>query len=107
MFGICKLLFHNRPRRIVEALPLYTRALQLRVKALGENHVDLTPIMVNIGALHFTAENYSDASSFFEQALEIRMEQLGANHSQTISTQQWVAKCHAKLQHGSGTEGGD
>ena len=93
--------------RIAEALPLYTRALELRQKALGENHVELSPIMVNIGALHFMAGNYSDASTFFEQALEIREQELGAEHSQTISTQQWVTKCQAKLQEGAAAEDGE
>jgi|LauGreDrversion4_2_1035121.scaffolds.fasta_scaffold423245_2 tetratricopeptide (TPR) repeat protein len=93
--------------RIAEALPLYTRALELRQKALGEDHVELSPIMVNIGALHFMAGNYSDASTFFEQALEIRKLALGVDHSQTISTLQWVAKCRAKLQEAAEAEDRD
>ncbi len=94
-------------RRVAEALPLYIRALELRQKALGENHVELSPIMVNIGALHFMAANYCDASAFFQQALEIRATELGADHSQTLSAQQWVVKCEAKLQEGAAAEGGD
>lgn len=92
--------------RIAEALPLYTRALELRQRALGDNHIELTPIMVNIGALHFMDGNYSDASCIFEQALEIRKQELGVDHSQTISTQQWLTKCLGKLQDGAGAEEG-
>jgi hypothetical protein len=95
------------PRRVAEALPLYTRALELRQKALGERHVELSPIMVNIGALHFMSANYSEASTFFEQALEIRKTELGAEHSQTMSAQQWVTKCQAKLHEGAAADGGD
>jgi hypothetical protein len=93
--------------RVAEALPLYTRALELRQKALGERHVELSPIMVNIGALHFMAASYQEAYTFFEQALEIRKIELGADHSQTISAQQWVTKCQAKLEEDAGAEGGD
>jgi hypothetical protein len=90
--------------RITEALPLYSRALELRQRALGDKHVELTPIMVNIGALHFMDGKYLDASSIFEMALEIRKQELGVDHSQTISTQQWLTKCLAKLQDGAGAE---
>jgi hypothetical protein len=93
--------------RIAEALPLYTRALELRQKALGENHVELSPIMVNIGALHFMAGNYADASTFFVQALQIREQELGVDHSQTISTQQWVTKCQSKLEEGAAAQDGE
>jgi hypothetical protein len=93
--------------RVTEALPLYTRALELRQKALGEHHVELSPIMVNIGALHFMAASYREAYTFFEQALEIRKIELGVDHSQTISAQQWVTKCQAKLEEDAAAEGGD
>jgi tetratricopeptide (TPR) repeat protein len=93
--------------RIAEALPLYSRALELRQRALGDNHIELTPIMVNIGALHFMDGKYSDASSIFEVALEIRKQELGVEHSQTVSTQQWLSKCQAKLEDGAGVEGGE
>jgi hypothetical protein len=63
--------------------------------------------MVNIGALHFMDGKYSDASSMFEVALEIRKQELGVDHSQTVSTQQWLTKCMAKLQDSAEVEDGE
>ncbi len=43
----------------------------------------------------------------FEVALEIRKQELGVDHSQTVSTQQWLTKCMAKLQDSAEVEDGE
>src|SRR6266851_6752777 len=62
-----------------EALPLAKRALELREAALGRNHEDLIPLLLNLGELYKATEKLSDAHSSFERALQISEKAFGAD----------------------------
>src|SRR5713226_7532820 len=62
-----------------EALPLAKRALELREAALGRNHEDLIPLLLNLGELYKAKQRLSDAHSSFERALRISEKVFGAD----------------------------
>ena len=62
-----------------EALPLAKRALELREAALGRNHEDLIPLLLNLGELYKVTQKASDAHSCFERALQISEKAFGAD----------------------------
>ena len=62
-----------------EALPLAKRALELREAALGRNHQDLVPLLLNLGEIYKAKQKLSDAHSSFERALQISEKAFGAD----------------------------
>jgi tetratricopeptide (TPR) repeat protein len=54
-----------------DALPLATRALQLRERALGPSHQDLIPLLSNLAELYKAKHQLSEARSYLERALTI------------------------------------
>ena len=62
-----------------EALPLAKRALDLREAALGRNHEDLIPLLLNLGELYKAKQKLGDAHSCFERALQISEKAFGAD----------------------------
>lgn len=54
-----------------KALPLATRALQLREKALGASHQDLIPLLSNLAELSKARHRLSEARAYLERALTI------------------------------------
>ena len=62
------------------AEPLYRQALEIRKKALGENHPDYATSLNNLAALYQAQGDYARAEPLFRQALEIRKKALGENH---------------------------
>jgi len=62
-----------------EALPLAKRALVLREAALGRNHPDLVPLLLNLGEVYKAKQKLSDAHSSFERALQISEKAFGAD----------------------------
>src|SRR5437762_680537 len=66
-------------RKYDEALPLAKRALELREAALGRNHENLVPLLLNLGELYKAKQKLSDAYSYFERALQISEKAFGAD----------------------------
>jgi TonB family protein len=58
---------------------LAKRALELREAALGRNHQDLVPLLLNLGELYKATQKVSDAHSYFERALQISEKAFGAD----------------------------
>jgi TonB family protein len=54
-----------------EAMPLAKRALELREQALGLEHQDLIPLLLNLGELCRTRKKHDDAKAYFERASQI------------------------------------
>jgi TonB family protein len=68
-----------------EALPLAKRALELRETALGRNHQDLVPLLLNLGEIFKAKQKLSDAHSSFERALQISEKAFGADDARLAS----------------------
>ena len=62
-----------------EALPLAKRALQLGEAAVGPKHLDLIPLLMNVGEIYRAKKKPSQARPYFERALAITEELVSAN----------------------------
>lgn len=60
-----------------EALPLAKRALELSEKALGAEHQDLLPLLLNLGELYRVKKKWGDAEACFDRALKITEKTVG------------------------------
>lgn len=65
-----------------EALPLETEALALREKALGPDHVDLIPLMLNLGEILKRLGKIEEAASVLNRAMKIGEKVFGPNDIQ-------------------------
>jgi hypothetical protein len=54
------------------AEPLYRRALLIREKALGPNHLDVATSLANLAALKAAQGAHAEAEHLYRRALEIR-----------------------------------
>ena len=53
------------------------RALDIRIKQLGPNHVDVASSYNSLGALHKDLGDLQQAKQYYERALDIKIKQLG------------------------------
>ena len=65
------------------ARPYFEQALEIRRKALGEQHPDTASSLNNLGFLLKTIGDYTGARPYYEQALEIQRKALGEQHPDT------------------------
>jgi tetratricopeptide (TPR) repeat protein len=70
---------HGRGR-YSDAEPLYVRALAIREKALGPEHLDLANSLNNLAELYWVQGQYAKAEPLHHRALAIREKALGPEH---------------------------
>lgn len=63
-----------------EALPLAKRVVELREKALGQNHVLVGDALANLASIYIRKQKLSDAESAFERVLNIYTTAYGAEN---------------------------
>ncbi|MEG5198196.1 CHAT domain-containing tetratricopeptide repeat protein [Microcoleus sp. A6-C5] len=63
-----------------EAIPLAERALTIRRKVLGQEHLDVARSLNNLALLYKSQGRYSEAEPLYRQALEMRKRLLRDNH---------------------------
>jgi CHAT domain-containing protein/Tfp pilus assembly protein PilF len=66
--------------KYAEAVAPAERALAIREKFLGENHVEVAEILNELGAIFFRRGDYAQAERFFQRALAISEKVLGEDH---------------------------
>ena len=76
--------------RTGEAIENYDRALDIRLKLLGENDLRVAETLHNKGALCCERGEIEDALDFLDEALRIRTEHLGDDHENVADTKQWL-----------------
>ncbi len=69
-----------RAGKFDEALPSYERALEIRERVLGPDHLDNVAIINNLAIIHSYRGEYSKAEPLFKRGLAIREKALGAEH---------------------------
>ncbi|MBI4853195.1 MAG: tetratricopeptide repeat protein, partial [Acidobacteria bacterium] len=69
-----------------KAEPLLIQALEIRKKALGENHPSTTSSMNNLASLYNDKGDYSKAEPLLIEALRIHKKALGENHPSTATS---------------------
>ena len=63
-----------------EAIPLAERALAIREKALGAEHLDVAAPLFNLASLYSSKGDYARAEPLYQRALAINEKALGAEH---------------------------
>ena len=66
--------------RYAEAEPLYRRALEIHVKALGPDHPDVGQSLNNLAALYYDQGWYAEAEPLSKRSLAIHERALGPDH---------------------------
>jgi CHAT domain-containing protein len=73
-------LTYRRRGDNVRAEATYERALAIRERALGADHLDIAAILINLAALRFYSGDYLGAAAYDRRVLEIREKHLGPDH---------------------------
>ena len=73
------------------AEPYYKQALEIKKKALGEEHPSYASSLNNLGNLYMNMGDYKAAEPYYKQALEIRKKALGEDHPSYNSTENTYA----------------
>ncbi|CAF3765386.1 unnamed protein product [Rotaria sp. Silwood1] len=73
-----------------KALLFYKEALEIRLKTLPSNQLDLAVSYSNTGVMYYSTKEYSKARLFFQRALEIRQCSLPSNHPLLQSCGEWI-----------------
>jgi tetratricopeptide (TPR) repeat protein len=68
------------------AEPYYKQALEIRKKALGEEHPDYASSLNNLRILYIDMGDYKAAEPYYKQALEIKKKALGEEHPDYASS---------------------
>ena len=84
-FGVTRLMqnlaaVYNTNHQPERALALHERALAMRTRLLGTDHVDLAVILLNLGDSHRQMGNFADALPPMQRALALREKHLPAGH---------------------------
>ncbi|WP_170320033.1 serine/threonine-protein kinase [Polyangium spumosum] len=80
-----------------EAERHYRRALAIREKALGAEHVSVAGSLVYLGVLRDDEGAYEEAEAHYRRALVIREEALGPDHPLVASTLDLLGRTYGKL----------
>ncbi|XP_070581459.1 TPR repeat-containing protein DDB_G0287407-like [Ptychodera flava] len=78
-------------QQLDKAQPIYERAYNMTVKALGERHPDTAEKLVNWGVFHQNTNNYDTALEMYKKALDIYKECFGDEHIQTLFVMENIA----------------
>ena len=87
------------------AIPLHTRALEIREAVLGPRHPDTAASLNNLATLHRNMGNHKAAIPLLTRALEIREAVLGPRHPNTATSLNNLAGLHRDM--GNHKQGGD
>ncbi|WP_287278778.1 MULTISPECIES: tetratricopeptide repeat protein [unclassified Okeania] len=70
----------NQQGKYAEAIPLAEKALEIRKRALGDNHLDVARSLNDLGRLYQSQGKYKEAEPLYQKSLAIRKQKLGDNH---------------------------
>ena len=86
-------LLYGALGRYDEAEPIYTRALEIREKNLGEGHPDIAESLNNLAALYKARGRYDQAELMYTRSLVILETALGPEHPHVgrVPEQPWDA----------------
>jgi CHAT domain-containing protein/Tfp pilus assembly protein PilF len=70
----------QRASRYDEALPLVERALEIREKILGRDHLDVAEALHGLAVLYLIKDEYAKAEPLYQRALAVYEKALGPEH---------------------------
>jgi tetratricopeptide (TPR) repeat protein len=82
--------------RYTDAEPLYQRALAIREKALGPEHLNVATSLNNLAVLYHTQVQYTKAEPLLERALTIREKALGPEHPDVATSLNNLARLYGR-----------
>jgi tetratricopeptide (TPR) repeat protein len=80
--------------RYPEAQPLNERALAIREKALGPDHLEVAESLNDLAKIHWQRGRYAEAQGMHERALAIRAKALGPDHPKLAESLNNLAILH-------------
>ena len=80
--------------KFAEAIPVVKKVLEIRKKALGEDHPDYATSLNNLAELYRAMGDYAKAEPLYRQALEIRKRALGEEHPDYATSRKGLAGLH-------------
>jgi tetratricopeptide (TPR) repeat protein len=80
-----------------EALPLFQKALEIRLGQLGERHPSVAASYNNLAYLYESMRRYKEALPLSQKALEISLEQLGERHPDVATTYNNLAALYSSM----------
>jgi CHAT domain-containing protein/tetratricopeptide (TPR) repeat protein len=84
----------QRAGKYDEALPLVERALEIREKILGRNHLDVAEALHSLAALYLNKGEYAKAEPLYQQALAVYEKTLGPEHPSLARSLNHLAVLH-------------
>jgi tetratricopeptide (TPR) repeat protein len=66
--------------KFAEARAQHERALEIRERTLGRDHLEVAQVLDNLGVIPLQQERFDQAEPIYARALEIRRRQLGEDH---------------------------
>ncbi|PFX12588.1 Nephrocystin-3 [Stylophora pistillata] len=80
-----------------QAKDYYKRALEIRLKKVGPDHVDVAATYNNLGSLHSDLGETDQAKDYYKRALEIRLKKLGPDHVDVAASYNNLGSLHSDL----------
>ena len=77
-----------------EALDLYERALDVKLKVLGEEHPDVASTLNGMANVYQMQGRYEEALDLYERALDVELKVLGEEHPDVASTLNGMANVY-------------
>ncbi|XP_046855435.1 uncharacterized protein LOC124448463 [Xenia sp. Carnegie-2017] len=71
---------HSEKREYKRSEEFYKKALELRKKLLGPDHVEVADSLCNLGILYYNCGKYETSENYHKEALEMRKKLLGPDH---------------------------
>jgi CHAT domain-containing protein/Tfp pilus assembly protein PilF len=68
-----------------EARPLFERAIEIRERVLGADHLEVAYSLNDLGVTYYTKGAYAKAGPLFQRAFEIKEKTLGPEHPEVAS----------------------
>jgi tetratricopeptide (TPR) repeat protein len=72
--------FYKKFQQYEKAIDFYQMCLNIQLKTLGEEHIDLADTYNNIGIVYDDKGEYEKAIDFYQKSLDIRLKILGEEH---------------------------
>jgi CHAT domain-containing protein/Flp pilus assembly protein TadD len=80
-----------------EAISSYSKALELARQIYGPDHVQTTPLLNNLAAMHWNLGQFAEAEPLFRRCLAIQEKHLGENHAEVARTLSNLAALYGTL----------
>ncbi|PFX13369.1 Nephrocystin-3 [Stylophora pistillata] len=90
-------IVHKELGKTDQAKDYHNHALEIRLKRLGPDHVDVAASYNNLGNLHSDLGETDQAKDYYNHALEIRLKRLGPDHVDVAGSYNNLGTLHSDL----------